>query len=241
TPGEIIIHLSQAGSGSANNFVIDCKVTDNGSGAVSVIKAGPGFFKLRGHNTYSGGTYVLQGRIQLSGSEVGTSNPDGIGTGPLYIFPGGYLFFAGTGSPITNKMYIAGDAARQEQGIGAIRTATNWRVDGEVELIGDATIGGNGQLSGGIAGRITGPYSLTLCSGGTVNGTISISNPNNDWTGNTIIQARSNTGNNTFNSGTNECIPHGFGKGNVIMLGYSAGTVVWNLNGFSETVNGLST
>jgi fibronectin-binding autotransporter adhesin len=241
TPGEIIVHLSQAGSGSANNMVIDCKVTDNGAGAVSVIKAGPGFFKLRGHNTYSGGTYVHQGRIQLSGSEVGTSNPDGIGTGPLYIFPGGYLFFAGTGSPITNKMYIAGDAARQEQGIGAIRTSGGWRVDGEVELIGDATIGGNGGLTGGIAGRITGPYSLTLCSGGTVNGSISISNPNNDWTGNTIIQARSNTGNNTFNNGGDECIPHGFGKGNVAMLGYSTGTIAWNLNGFSETINGLST
>jgi fibronectin-binding autotransporter adhesin len=241
TPGEIIIHLSQAGSGSANNFVIDCKVTDNGSGPVSIIKAGPGFFKLRGHNTYSGGTYVLQGRIQLSGSEVGTSNPDGIGTGPLYIFPGGYLFFAGTGSPITNKMYIAGDAARQEQGIGAIRTSGGWRVDGEVELIGDATIGGNGGLSGGIAGRITGPFGLTLCSGGTVNGSISISNPNNDWTGNTIIQARNNQGANTFSSGGDECIPHGFGKGNVAMLGYSTGTITWNLNGFSETINGLST
>jgi fibronectin-binding autotransporter adhesin len=241
TPGEIIIHLSQAGSGSANNFVIDCKVTDNGSAPVSIIKAGPGFFKLRGHNTYSGGTYVLQGRIQLSGSEVGTSNPDGIGTGPLYIFPGGYLFFAGTGSPITNKMYIAGDAARQEQGIGAIRTSGGWRVDGEVELIGDATIGGNGQLTGGIAGRITGPYSLTLCSGGTVNGSISISNPNNDWTGNTIIQARNNQGANTFSSGGDECIPHGFGKGNVALLGYSTGAITWNLNGFSETINGLST
>src|SRR6185503_5783695 len=128
TPGEIIIHLSQAGSGSANNFVIDCKVTDNGSGAVSVIKAGPGFFKLRGHNTYSGGTYVLQGRIQLSGSEVGTSNPDGLGKGPLYLFPGAYLFTAGAGSPITNAMFIAGNAARQEEGIGAIRTSGGWPV-----------------------------------------------------------------------------------------------------------------
>lgn len=241
TPGEIIIHLSQAGSGSANNMVIDAKVTDNGSGPVTVVKAGPGFFKLRGHNTYSGGTYVHQGRLQLSGSEVGTSNPDGVGTGPLYIFPGGYLFFAGTGSPITNKMFIAGDAARQEQGIGAIRTSGGWRVDGEVELIGDATIGGNGNVSGGIAGRITGPYNLTLCSGGTVNGTISISSPNNDWTGNTIIQARNNQGGNTFISGGGECIPHGFGKGNVSLLGYSTGTIAWNLNGFSETINGLST
>ena len=241
TPGEIIVHLSQAGSGSANNMVIDAKVTDNGTGPVTVVKAGPGFFKLRGHNTYSGGTYVHQGRLQLSGSEVGTSNPDGIGTGPLYIFPGAYLFFAGTGSPITNDMFIAGNSARQEQGIGAIRTSGGWEVRGVVTLIGDATIGGNGNLSGGIAGKITGPYALTLCSGGTVNGTISISNPANDWSGTTTIQARNNQGANNFISGTNECIPNGFGKGNVAMLGYGTGTITWNLNGFSETINGLST
>ncbi len=241
SPGEIIVHLSQAGSGSANNMVIDAKVTDNGSGPVTVVKAGPGFFKLRGHNTYSGGTYALQGRVQLSGSEVGTSNPDGLGTGPLYIFPGAYLFFAGTGSPITNAMFIAGDAARQEQGIGAIRTSGGWQVQGVVTLIGDATIGGNGNVSGGIAGKITGPFNLNLCSAGTVNGTISISNPGNDWTGTTTIQARNNTGANTFISGGSEIIPNGFGKGNVVMQGYSAGSITWNLNGFSETVNGLST
>lgn len=241
TPGEIIVHLSQAGSGSANNMVIDAQVTDNGLGAVRVVKAGPGFMKLRGHNTYSGGTYLLQGRLQLSGSEVGTSNPDGLGTGPLFIFPGGYLFFAGTGSPITNDMYIAGDAARQEQGIGAIRTSGGWLVQGTVTLIGDATIGGNGNVSGGIAGKITGPFALSLCSGGTVNGTIAISNPANDWSGTTTIQARNNTGANTFVSGASEVIPHGVGKGNVVMLGYSTGTITWNLNGFNETINGLST
>jgi fibronectin-binding autotransporter adhesin len=242
TPGEIIIHLSQAGSASANNMVIDTKVTDNGTGPVTIVKAGPGFFKLRGHNTYSGGTYVLQGRLQLSGSEVGTSNPDGIGTGPLYIFPGAYLFFAGTGSPITNAMFIAGNAARQEQGIGAIRTSGGWQVQGTVTLIGDATIGGNGNLSGGIAGKITGPFALNLCSAGTVNGTISISNPSNDWTGTTTIQARTeqNSGNNNFISGASEVIPNGFGKDNVILAaGATGGTINWNLNGFNETINGL--
>ena len=241
TAGEIIVHLSQAGSGSANNMVIDSKITDNGSGQVTLVKTGPGFMKLRGHNTYSGGTYLHQGRIQLSGGEVGTSNPDGLGTGPLYIFPSGYLFMSGAGSTITNDFFIAGDAARQEQGIGAIRTSGGWVIGGTVTLIGDATIGGNGGLTGPIAGRITGPFNLTLCSGGTVNGNIAVSNPGNDWTGNTTIQARNNQGNNIFNSGASEIIPHGFGKGNVALLGYGSGSVVWNLNGFSETVNGLST
>lgn len=138
--------------------------------------------------------------------------------------------------------HIAGNAARQEQGIGAIRTSGGWRVDGVVTLIGDATIGGNGNVSGAIAGKITGPFALNLCSAGTVNGTISISNPSNDWTGTTTIQGRTeqNSGANTFISGGSEIIPNGLGKGNVIIAaGATGGTITWNLNGFSETINGL--
>src|SRR6185436_10994897 len=117
-----------------------------------------------------------------------------------------YLFFAGTGSPITNAMFIAGNAARQEEGIGAIRTSGGWVVSGVVTLIGDATIGGNGGVSGGIVGKITGPFSLNLCPAGTVNGSVSIANPANDWTGTTTIQARTlnNSGANTFISGASE-------------------------------------
>jgi hypothetical protein len=35
-------------------------------------------------------------------------------------------------------------------------------------------------------------------------------------------------------------IPHGVGKGNVVMNGNtSTGTITWDLNGFNETINGL--
>ena len=87
---------------------------------MSFIKTGPNSMKLGGHNTYSGGTYLIQGRVQLTGTElagnvnstqaasslgfgaVGTaagaaqlSNPGGFGTGPVYIFPGAQVFPSG--------------------------------------------------------------------------------------------------------------------------------------------------
>ncbi len=76
-------------------------------------------------------------------------------------------------------------------------------------------------------------------------GTISIFNPSNDWTGTTTLITRLTGGTaplgNTFISGTNDCIPNGFGKGNVVMRDATDRSITWNLNGFSETINGLST
>jgi fibronectin-binding autotransporter adhesin len=245
--GQLIVINDTTGSSSGQNWDIDAQVVDNGSGAVTLVKAGPGYLKLRNHNSYSGNTYLLQGRIQIDDTLVGgTPIGDVFGTGDVYIFPGGNLFGGTRSSPpgiinLPNRFFIAGNGAQQEPNIGAIRCGATLFVTNTVTLIGDATIGGGGGLAGAISGKITGPFNLTLCSGSTVNGAVSISNPGNDWSGNTVIQARNNTGNNVFLSGTNECIPDGFGKGNVIMSAGSVGTVQWDLNGFSETINGLST
>jgi autotransporter-associated beta strand protein len=38
-----------------------------------------------------------------------------------------------------------------------------------------------------------------------------------------------------------EVIPNGFGKGNVTMQGFGTGQIFWDMHGFSETINGLST
>jgi len=51
---------------------------------------------------------------------------------------------------------------------------------------------------------------------------------------------RNTGGNNTIINSNSEVIPNGFGKGNVVMQGFTPGSIIWNLNGFSETINGLS-
>jgi fibronectin-binding autotransporter adhesin len=243
TPGELIVINNTTGSGSGNNMALDSQIIDNGTGVVTLVKAGPGFLKLRNHNSYSGGTYILQGRIQIDGSLTGgTPIFDVFGTGPVTIFPGGNLFFSGTAVPLPNEFFVAGNSTQQEPGIGCIRTAGGWAITNTVHLIGDTTIGGNGGVSGAIGGKITGPFNLSLGSAGTVNGTISISNSLNDWTGDTTIQGRTlnNSGSNVFISGSSEIIPNGFGKGNVIMSAGTTAAVGWNLNNMTETINGLT-
>ncbi len=238
TDGEIVYAANNA-SETSGTTIFECKIADNGSGKVTFVKMGPGSIKLDGHNTFSGGLYLLQGRVQFTGSEIGsaatTGNPDGGGTGPIYVLPGAYLFPSSfpSGASITNAVFLAGDGDAHEP-LGAIRGGV---FSGPITLIGDANVGANTVMNG----PITGPYSLTLGSAATVNGGATLSNTNNDWTGDTIMTARSNTGNNTITSGDNEVIPDGFGRGNVSMAGFSTGTVQWDLHGNDETINGLST
>ena len=75
---------------------------------------------------------------------------------------------------------------------------------------------------------------------------LTLANTLNNWTGNTILLARTNVNGDMFNvliSSNSEVIPNGFGYGNVIMQVSNvanAAIVGWDLNGFSETINGLS-
>ncbi len=256
TPGEIIVDANNTSS-SSGTVIIDAQIADNGTGPVTFVKAGVGSMKLRGHNTYSGGTYLLQGRVQMVGGEIAGNpggqglygNADACGTGPIYILPGAYLFPSGTGPtnaagqalPVTNAVFIAGNGTAGEP-LGAIRCTGGWTFNGPWTLIGDTTIGGNGGASGAIGAQLSGPYNLGLCSPITVNGTVCLTNSGNSWSGTTTLNARNAAGANVFLSGNSEIIPNGFGKGNVVMNGStSTGTIQWNLNGFSETINGLIT
>jgi fibronectin-binding autotransporter adhesin len=233
TPGEIVAVINNP-SETSGSTIFEATIADNGTGAVTFVKMGPGSIKLDAHNTFSGGLYLLQGRVQFAGSEIGNPNPDGGGTGPIYVLPGAYLFPSGigTGNVITNAIFVAG-AGDAHEPLGAFRGGT---YAGTVTLIGDASFGGNAVFNG----PIVGPYNVTLGSAATVNGGVTLNNPSNNWTGNTVLTARNNTGNNTITCGANNVLPHGFGYGNVTLQGYSSGTVTWNLNGFDQTVNGLS-
>jgi len=233
TPGEIVIVANNA-SETSGTTILEPLIADNGTGAVTVVKMGPGSIKLDGHNTFSGGLYLLQGRVQFAGSEIGNANPDGGGSGPIYVLPGAYLFPSGigTGAIITNAMFVAG-AGDAHEPLGAFRGGT---YSGVVTLIGDASFGGNAIFNG----PIVGPYTVTLGSAATVNGGANLNSSADNWTGDTIMTARNNSGANTITCGDNNVIPNGFGYGNVSLVGFAVGTITWNLNGFNQTVNGLS-
>jgi autotransporter-associated beta strand protein len=255
TSGEIVFTIN-APSQTNGGLNVEVKVADNGTGAVSVVKAGPGSMKFRGKNTYSGGTYILQGRFQLAGSELGAANanPDGFGTGPIFVMPGGQAFPSGVGTttPITNAWFLAGNGISDN--VGAIRLSNGGELSGLMTLIGDTRLGGGGANNssgaaggGRITGKITGPFNLDFGAAGNSgsgHNVAIISNPANDWTGNTTIVGRTGTdpGNTRLVLGANEVIPNGVGKGNVIIgnANNTASTTTLDLNGFNETINGLS-
>jgi len=96
---------------------------------------------------------------------------------------------------------------------------------GNYELI-QWVLQGDGNIL--VSGKITGTSSLTSSSVGV--GTRTLSNPANDFIANIAINGG------TLKLGASGVIPDGTGKGNVSVAG--AGTL--DLNGFSETINGLS-
>ncbi len=232
TPGEIVVTTYQTDNAN-NNFALNSPIVDNGpGGVVTVIKAGSGYAALSAANTFSGGTYILGGRLRWNAQNC-------FSTGPIFIFPGGNTY-VNSGTTVTNAIFMAGSGTTQEPNIGAIRYGPGAAFfTGPLTLIGDAEIGGQG--GGGILGPISGPFKLTLCALSTVNGDTMLANSNNSWTGDTTITARNNSGNNSLTCSNNEVIPNGLGKGNVFMQGFGTGTISWNLNGFNETINGLST
>ena len=206
--------------------------------------------KLDGHNTFTGGLTIASGRLQFAGSEIGTANPNGAGTGTITILPGGQLFpsgAAGAGVQIANPMSIAGFGVASELD-GAMRLSNN-TLTGTITLVGDAELGSGGANNVFVNGQITGNFSLFLGASQTISGTISLGNTSanlNNWTGNTVLQMRTNgNGNNGLTLGADEQIPNGVGFGNVIMVGESTSggtsTYVWNMNGHNETINGLAT
>jgi fibronectin-binding autotransporter adhesin len=259
TDGELVFMVnstSQTGNGS---IYVETAITDNGSGKVSVIKTGPGPMKLRGHNSFSGNMYILQGRIQMAGAELSNpdsegANPDAFGRGDIYVLPGGQAFPSGAGGnasmpAITNNWFLAGNGVSDN--VGAIRFpgANGVFSNAVMTLIGDTRLGGGtfatglgGQLYNKITGNFNLDFGATGNSGGGANGAI-LFNSANDWTGNTSIVGRTGSGGNTrLLLGNHNVIPDGVGKGNLI-LGNTGNNnnsqCVLDLNGFNETVNGL--
>ena len=207
---------------------------------MSLIKTGPNSMKLGGHNTYSGGTYLIQGRVQLTGTEetgtanptqvadgrgtAGTamtaanlSNPSGFGTGPVYIFPGAQVFPSGisnANSPasntIPNDFFFAGSGFAAEND-GAFRLG-NVILSGKMTLIGDGMICG---ATATLTNQITGNFNLDLGTATTINTTLILSNTSTTaaaaGTVSGLVSTSNWKGNTTINGAS--------GRTNLIQLG----------------------
>ncbi|HTR41674.1 MAG TPA: autotransporter-associated beta strand repeat-containing protein [Pseudomonadales bacterium] len=209
----------------------------------SLTKNGAGSLILSAANTFTGPITVNNG--QLRANNVGAFNSNPIteaapGTQIYHNSPGTY---GGTYS-------ITGYGVAESDGIthlGAIRMATAGVVlANTITLTGNAGISarGSGVTEDAISGQITGNYGIQFgCCSTTTSasgGVIILSNILNNWTGDTTIA------DGTLKPGVPGVIPNGAGYGNLVLTnagtGYNPGisNSVFDLNGYSQTINGLS-
>jgi len=231
TAGDLYLIETPFIGNTGNQLVMNSRMTNNGTGAVTVHTFGHiSLPAITGGHTHSGGTHIHGGRIQTT--------PNNLGTGPIVIYPGGQLFFNANGT-CTNDIFMAGYGNAESSGNGAIRAGGTARIfTGLMTLTADAA-----TANGTFNGPITGPGGF-IVGAGTGNGVgTTIIGATNDYAGDTLINGTNATGASTLQmtTGRPHTMPHGAGKGNLILRGHSATvTATLNLNGTDQTVNGLS-
>ncbi len=170
---QITLASPPAPSGSPTFLVINSSIQDNGSAPVTVTLAGAYATWDAVTNTYSGGTYILQGRCSQP-------NEGTFGYGPVHIVSGGQANPGRSttlGVLITNDFFIEGSGTVENQGMGALRmfgsggitigsVTTGTKLTGKITLTGNASVCANGDATGGvgISGKITGPGGFALGS-----------------------------------------------------------------------------
>ena len=209
----------------------------------SLTKNGGGSLALSAANTFTSPITVNNGQLRANNVNAFNGNPITETAGGTQI----YLNSAGTyGSTYS----ITGYGVAESDGIthlGAIRMAAAGIVlSNTITLTGNAGISarGGGTAGDAISGQITGNYGIQFgrCSTTTSagSGTIVLSNVLNNWTGDTTLA------DGTLKLGASGVIPNGVGYGNVVLtnagISYNSGmtNTVLDLNGYNQTINGLS-
>ena len=224
-----------------NNLRVDSVITDDGASPVSVNIMG--YVQMgsatAGANTYSGGTYINQGRVQAG-------NPASFGTGPVTVYPGGQAF-TNSANTFANSFNVSGNGTTEtnsgvNDGAGAIRLGTGSTVSGTVTYSGATRLTTNSSATGAggtFSGRITGSGALQVGGFGSSPALMNFSNTGtpNDWDGPLTISSLSTSRIFTLRLGAAEQIPD---TSSVTVTGVGAATSTFELNGFNETIGGLN-
>lgn len=217
------------------------------SGGGSLTKTDSGSVALYGANTYSGGTFLNAGVLSVGELTGGSSNEGSntaLGSGDVNVASGAQLVLAGNNISLANNITLNG-AATQDNRIGSLLGGLQ---DGDSAntLTGTLTLAGTGDRtistwwsdkSLTLAGKITGTGNLAVVNtkAGNNGSLVIVSNTANDYSGTTIVSASGGGGSaSTLRLGASNVIPDGAGKGIVSVEGRL------ELNGFTETINGLS-
>ncbi len=199
--GELVFISNKAGVVTAINSII----ADGSSGASSVTYRGNiagatsgAVFQIGANNTYTGPTYITQGRVQITTG--GITSPFGTGSNAIVYIDGNAdgQFFDSQNVTISNPFVIIG-TGYNEGGTrrGVIRldsSSTNTpNLSGSITLLGDSSIGNNAAATAGAA-VISGNIGTSTAGGGTsfalskvMTGTIKLTGTNSQTA--TIVNA----------------------------------------------------
>ena len=237
---------------SSQNTTANCLIKDGSAHKVAVTLINNNGavmpFAYPAANTFSGGLTLANAspngtRLRISGTFSTVGNPGAIsssplGTGPIYIGQGGtdkaaMLLDTVAGINVVNAIVF--NTALGTDTAGGVRSDTANELSGTltanlapVEFV-SGTAGG--QLL--LAGQVTGAQGLVLQTNAASALTITLSNVTanaNNYGGDTVINGTPMT---LVTAAANQ-IPHGAGAGNLVNNGK------FKLNGFSQTINGLS-
>ena len=218
------------------------------SGFSGLTVNGGGIVQLSGANTYSGNTVISAGRLVTSTANALSSNTSVLQSG------GGQLFLNTSGTfnqnmNLSTTGYSEGDALNNVD--GAIRAEYTSTLGGTITLSGNSRIGNanSGNIET-ISGQITGNYGLDFYGmnnlGNNQIHVFVLSNPANNYSGNTTIYCNdfnsAKTGNSTtLRMGGPVVIPSGSSAGNVVFNGADANHLtILDLNGNSQNINGTT-
>ena len=231
----------------SNNVTFVHALQLGGSGTGALTKEGSGALLYYGtSDTFSGNTTISNGVIAIaSNGKISPASTVYQSGGQLYLQVGPLTL------PNDCNLSSLGPVERFDTNaaIGAIRVdGVGSILSGTITLSGDSRIGSaGGQLT--LGGQITGPHAISfydLNTGNNSAAVFTLSNPNNNYTGNTQIDSHdyqsAKTGcRNTLMLGASDVIPNGAGAGNIAFDGTDADHLtILEMNGYNDTVNGFT-
>ncbi len=214
-------------------------VIENSSGTLALTKVGTGIISLTATNTYAGATTIGGGTLSVgtfttNNASGGTSTS--LGTGPVSVAAGATLALSNTGLNIANNITLNGMTPNGALVGGVANNPQANTLSGTLTLAATSnltTVWNDKTLT--ITGQVTGPGGLIVdnySTGTQPGGVIVLSNPTNNYQGDTTINANKNGfANPILQAGAAGVVPS---TGNLNVNGQL------DLNHFSQSVGALN-
>lgn len=241
--------LSLRGSNTMGNMITSL-LTNNGGNLAITVDGGATWILTNPGNNYAGATTVSAGAL-------GVGDNSALGAGTLTL-SSGTLFAYGGDRTIANAISQSNNTTIAFAGDYSINLASTYVWAGAANNGGITNTLASGKLltlNGLTANSITAARTMTISGTGDtlINGNITTGtafNVNLTHTGTGVLTlagtaSNLNAGTVTLTAGTlrlgdNEVIPDGTGKGNVVINPATGVTATLDVNGRTETINGLT-